>query len=299
MARCLLGLGSNLGDREATLNAALTAIDALPDVQLRKHSEWVRTRPVGGPAGQSEFLNGAALVDTTIAPLILLKELQQIEERLGRKPGERWAARPIDIDMLLYDREVMEMEMITLPHPRLTFRRFVLEPAAQIAPKMLHPIIGWPVERLLLHLDMANDFVAIVSPSEMHRRALAEAIVGEFAAAKQSEPPELGAAAQHWPAEWTTWIAFNPRSKRVGLSASLGSLPYAAATFPKLTILLDGDPAAQRAVLSKWSPIVRQPGRGPTLRLFPADAANVRAEAFAAVESIWPDLGPTSAHRLE
>ena len=114
-------------------------------------------RPIGGPAGQGEFLNGAALVDTTIAPLILLKELQQIEERLGRKPAERWAARPIDIDMLLYDREVMEMEMITLPHPRLTFRRFVLQPAAEVAPKMLHPVIGWPVERLLLHLDNASD----------------------------------------------------------------------------------------------------------------------------------------------
>ena len=145
MARCLLGLGSNLGDREATLNAALAAIDALPDVQLRKKSEWLHTRPIGGPAGQGEFPNGAVLIDTTIAPLILLKELQQIEERLGRKPAERWAPRPIDIDMLLYDREVMEQEMITLPHPRLTFRRFVLQPAAEVAPKMIHPVIGWPI----------------------------------------------------------------------------------------------------------------------------------------------------------
>ena len=93
MARCLLGLGSNLGDREATLNAALAAIDALPDVQMRKKSKWFGTRPIGGPAGQGEFLNGAALIDTTIAPLILLKELQQIEERLGRKPADRWAPR--------------------------------------------------------------------------------------------------------------------------------------------------------------------------------------------------------------
>ena len=112
MPRCLLGLGSNLGDREATLNAALAAIDALPDVRLRKKSEWLRTRPIGGPAGQAEFANGAALIDTTIAPLILLKELQQIEERLGRQPAEQWAPRPIDIDILLYDREVMEQEMI-------------------------------------------------------------------------------------------------------------------------------------------------------------------------------------------
>src|SRR5262245_36418942 len=164
MARCLLGLGSNLGDREATLKAALAAIDALPDVQLRKKSEWFHTRPIGGPAGQGEFLNGAVSIDTKIAPLILLKELQQIEERLGRKPGDRWAGRPIDIDMLLYDREVMEQEMITVPHPRLTFRRFVLQPAAEVAPKMIHPVIGWNIERLLLHLDRASDMVAIISP---------------------------------------------------------------------------------------------------------------------------------------
>ena len=86
--------------------------------------------------------------------------------------------------MLLYDREVMEQEMITLPHPRLTFRRFVLQPAAEVAPKMLHPVIGWSIERLLLHLDAASDVVAIVSPSETRRRALAEMLAGKFAAAQ-------------------------------------------------------------------------------------------------------------------
>ncbi len=298
MARCLLGLGSNLGDREAMLNAAVAAIDALPDVQLRKQSEWLRTQPIGGPTGQGEFLNGAALVDTTIAPLILLKELQQIEERLGRKPAERWAARPIDIDILLYDREVLEMEMITLPHPRLTFRRFVLQPAAQVAPKMMHPVIGWPIERLLLHLDTASDVVAIVSPSETRRSALAESLVARFAAQGVAQP-ELGTAASHWPADWTSWIAMNPPRKSDQPSVAPAGLSYAAAAFPKLTILLDGDPATPRPVQSKWSPIVRQPGRGPTLRLSSADAATPDAEAFAAVESIWSDLGRYSAHRLE
>jgi len=292
MATCLLGLGSNLGDREAMLKAALTAIDALPDVQLRKQSEWVRSQPIGGPTGQAEFLNGAALIDTTVAPLVLLTELQQIEERLGRKPAERWAARPIDIDMLLYDREVMEMEMITLPHPRLTFRRFVLEPAAEIAPKMMHPVIGWPIERLLLHLDRASDVAAIVSLSETGRRALAETLVAQFTA-QLVEQPSLGTAAQLWPSSWTTWIAFHSPRKSDRLTVSPAGLPYAAAAFPKLTILLDGDPATPRPVQSKWSPIVRQPGRGPTLRLSTADAVTTRAEAVAAIESVWPDLGPS------
>jgi len=289
MARCLLGLGSNLGDREATLKAALAAIDALPDVQLRKKSEWFHTQPIGGPAGQGEFLNGTALIDTTIAPLILLKELQQIEERLGRKPGDRWAPRPIDIDMLLYDREVMEQEMITLPHPRLTFRRFVLQPAAEVAPKMIHPVIGWPIERFLLHLDRASDLVAIVSPSETRRRALTEMLTGKLPA-QSSAPPELGAAAQHWPTDWTSWIGIDPSRDNARTTTSEGCLAYAAATFPKLTILLDGDPATPPGVQTKWTPIVRQPGRGPTLRLATSAPDSLQTETFAAIESIWPDL---------
>ena len=68
--------------------------------------------------------------------------------------------------MLLYGNDVSETQMLIVPHPRLTFRKFVLEPAAEIAPKMLHPVIGWPIERLLMHLNAASDQLAIVSPSE-------------------------------------------------------------------------------------------------------------------------------------
>src|SRR4051794_33523841 len=136
MPNCLLGLGSNLGDREATLRSALADITALPDMQLVQHSKWYRSQPIGGPADQGEFLNGAALIETTLAPLILLDELGQIELRLGRQPAERWSPRTIDIDILLYGNEVTETAMLTLPHPRMSFRRFVLEPAAEIAPRM-------------------------------------------------------------------------------------------------------------------------------------------------------------------
>ena len=174
-----------------------------------------------------------------------------------------------------------------MPHPRLTFRRFVLQPAAQVAPRMMHPVIGWPIERLLMHLDSASDVMAIVSPSETRRRALAESLARQFAA-KPAAQPQLGAAAPHWPAVWTTWVAMNPRQQSERPTVAPNALPYAAAAFPKLTILLDGDPATPRAEQSKWSPIVRQPGRGPTLRLTNADAANLQAEAFAAIESIWP-----------
>jgi 2-amino-4-hydroxy-6-hydroxymethyldihydropteridine diphosphokinase len=287
MAKCLLGLGSNVGDCAGTLAAAVTAIDALPDVQLRQKSEWRATRPIGMAAGENEFLNGVVLVDTTIPPPILLKELQQIEDRFGRQRDGRWAARTLDIDMLLYDREVMETALVTLPHPRMTFRRFVLVPAAEEAPKMIHPIIGWSVERLLLHLDMASDLVAIVCPGDDSRRSLADALVKEFSAQLTAEP-QLGAAGQHWPAEWTAWLAVAHRAMDEQSAAPRTGLPYAAASFPKLTILVDPEPTTSRAILSKWSPLVRQPGRGPTLRIPHGDTSTAHVESSAAIESVWP-----------
>src|SRR5262245_327684 len=116
MPTCLLGVGSNLGDGEATLAAAIAELAALPDVQLVRHSDWHRSLPIGGPAGQAEFLNAAALVETTIAPLPFLDELRKIETRHGRQPAPRWSARALDIDLLLYDSDVVETEMLTLPH---------------------------------------------------------------------------------------------------------------------------------------------------------------------------------------
>src|SRR4029079_19387260 len=176
MTSCLLGLGSNLGDREATLRTALPDITALPDGQVVQHSKWYRSQPVGGPPHQGEFLNAAAVIETSIAPLLLLDELGKLESRLGRQPAERWSARMVDIVILLYGNEVAETAMLTLPHPRMSFRRFVLEPAAEVAPKMLHPTIGWPIERLLLHLNAASDQLAIVSPSGDSRSRLAKVI---------------------------------------------------------------------------------------------------------------------------
>src|SRR4051812_44745166 len=187
MTSCLLGLGSNLGDREATLIAALADITALPDVQVVGHSNWYRSQPVGGPPDQGEFLNAAAVIETSVAPLLLLDELGKLESRHGRQPTERWSARTIDIDILLYGNEVAETAMLTLPHPRMSFRRFVLEPAAEIAPRMLHPTIGWPVERLLLHLNAASDQVALVSPAPEIRSRLTN-LLGHHCGANEVQP---------------------------------------------------------------------------------------------------------------
>ncbi|MEX0612997.1 MAG: 2-amino-4-hydroxy-6-hydroxymethyldihydropteridine diphosphokinase [Pirellulales bacterium] len=299
MATCLLGLGSNVGDSEATLRAALNEIDALPNARLRRRSEWHRCRPLGGPRDQAEFLNAAAVIETTIPPLTLLDELQGIESRHGRQRGERWAPRTLDIDVLLYGNEVAETEMLTLPHPRMSFRRFVLRPAAEVAPRMLHPVIGWPVERLLLHLDAASDQAAVLSPSESLRSEVATLLASRFGAATSARP-QFATADQLWPPAVTTWLDISPLSTRnKPASAERAGLPYAAAAFPKLTILLDAEPQSGGTRKSEWSPIVRQPGRGPTLRLQASNQGALPEEVFAAVESVWPDLGPSSAGRLE
>jgi 2-amino-4-hydroxy-6-hydroxymethyldihydropteridine diphosphokinase len=292
MPTCLLGLASNLGDSEATLRQAVADITALPDVQVVRHSAWYRTRPVGGPPGQAEFLNGAALIETRIAPLTLLSELQQIEARHGRVRAERWAPRTLDVDVLLYGNEVSETPMLVLPHLRMTFRRFVLEPAAEIAPKMLHPVIGWPIERLLLHLQYAKDELAIVSPSDALREQLAAQLT-EQRGMRLTSRPRFETADHHWPPLWTTWLSVATKSTA---GAPVGQqppkLPYAAAAFAKLSVLLDADVAHRGADKLRWSSMVRQPGRGPTLRLQTSDRAEIETDVLAAMDAVWPDLGP-------
>jgi 2-amino-4-hydroxy-6-hydroxymethyldihydropteridine diphosphokinase len=288
MATALLGLGSNLGDREITLRAGLAAIDALPDVRVRRSSDFRRSKPVGGPAGQGEFLNAAATIETKTSPLRLLAELQDIESRHGRTAtSKRWAARPLDIDLLLYDAEVIETPMLTLPHPRMTFRRFVLEPAAEIAPRTLHPVIGWPIERLLLHLTAASDLVAIVSPSEKYRRHFAE-LICKRCGARPVEGPTFATAEQFWPAPVSSWLKLNsPPAANASSAIKSTALPYAAAAFPKLSILLDADSTSPNVAKSQWSAVVRRPGRGPTLRLQETEAATFEAEITAAIEAVW------------
>ncbi len=129
-----LGLGSNLGDRRANLERALAAIAELPGTRVRKTSSFIETPPVGGPGGQPAFLNAAAEIETALAPRDLLCALHDIEFRLGRTRTVPWGPRPIDLDILLWGRERMDLPDLVVPHPHMHYRRFVLEPLAEIAP---------------------------------------------------------------------------------------------------------------------------------------------------------------------
>jgi 2-amino-4-hydroxy-6-hydroxymethyldihydropteridine diphosphokinase len=291
MSTCLIALGSNLGDREASLNAALADFGALPGVRLQSQSRWHATQPVGCVENQPEFLNGAALCETAIPPQALLKNLRAIETRHGRQRSQRWADRTLDLDLLLYDDQVIETPSLTLPHPRMSFRRFVLAPSVEIAGQLIHPTIGWTLRDLLRHLDDGADCVAIVSPDERLRRELAELLVNEFPAAI-SEPPRFADFARLWPIEVTTLVAISCNDPE--------SVVHAASKHPKLTILLgpatSGDTADKSA---NWPALCRQRGRGPTLRIPDKDAKNTSIEAFAAAQAVWPGLCPRTGKRLE
>ena len=162
MSKCLIGLGSNLDDRQVILANALTALDQAADMHLLRASALHETQPVGGPSDQPNFLNGAALFETTLDALSVLRLLQSVEDQLGRVRKETWGPRTLDLDLLLFNDQVNDSPILTLPHPRMAWRRFVLEPAAEVVAKMVHPTTGWTVGQLLDNLNRTPRYVALV-----------------------------------------------------------------------------------------------------------------------------------------
>jgi 2-amino-4-hydroxy-6-hydroxymethyldihydropteridine diphosphokinase len=139
-----LGLGSNLGDRIGALRAAVAALAGHPQINIDRRTgiaSLFETSPVGGPTGQGPFLNSALRANTTLSPASLLDVLLSTEKTLGRTRRTRWDARCIDIDLLLYDDLVISDNTLSLPHPVLAERRFVLEPLGEIAGEVVHPVL--------------------------------------------------------------------------------------------------------------------------------------------------------------
>lgn len=151
-----IALGSNLGDRKATLDGALHQLRSVAAVRVETVSSWLETEPVGGPAGQSAFLNGVLRCTTTLTPQALLGELQRIETQFGRDrtSGVANGPRTLDLDLLMFDVLELSGPALTLPHLGLEDRTFVLEPLAEIDAELRLPRSQKTVRERLLELQV-------------------------------------------------------------------------------------------------------------------------------------------------
>ncbi|WP_003544974.1 2-amino-4-hydroxy-6-hydroxymethyldihydropteridine diphosphokinase [Desulfotomaculum nigrificans] len=133
---CYIGLGSNMGDRQGYIRTALQRLDQQPEIKLLRVASLYETAPWGN-TNQQWFLNTVAELDTTLSPQELLQVLLAIESELGRVRVEHWGPRTIDLDLLLYGQEEINLPQLVVPHPRMTERAFVLVPLAELCPDMV------------------------------------------------------------------------------------------------------------------------------------------------------------------
>ena len=154
-----IALGSNLGERSETLAAALAMLDEHQGISVLRLSKMVQTAPVGGSDGQGDYLNAAAKIETSLSPAELLAVLQDIERKLGRDRAseQRWGPRTCDLDILLIGDLVMDTPELTIPHPRMHQREFVLAPLNEIAADVVHPVLNEAISTLLVDLEERSD----------------------------------------------------------------------------------------------------------------------------------------------
>lgn len=139
-----------MGDPKSNIEAALGMIKEI--FKIEKVSSLYRTRAVGGPSGQPDFLNGAAKIEPHESSYKTMKSLLDIEEKMGRVRKERWGPRIIDLDILDYNGTILNEPELKLPHPRMAERAFVLAPLAEIAPEWRHPVTGLSASEMLNEL---------------------------------------------------------------------------------------------------------------------------------------------------
>jgi 2-amino-4-hydroxy-6-hydroxymethyldihydropteridine diphosphokinase len=154
MANAVIALGSNLGDSLKILQNSLQSLALIPGIEIEAVSSWYQTKPIGPP--QPDYLNGCALLSVQQHPEELLVLLQAIEMQFGRVRNEKWGARTLDLDILLYDDLILNTPSLQIPHPRMTQRAFVLVPLAEIAPDWIEPRSGKAIASLLTQVDCSG-----------------------------------------------------------------------------------------------------------------------------------------------
>ncbi len=160
--RAYIGVGANLGDKLAACRQGLAAIESSGSGRILALSRFYRTAPQDY-AEQDWFVNAAALIETRLGPEDLLARLKNIEQTLGRRcGGPRFGPRPLDLDILLYDRIILESGPVILPHPRMHKRRFVLQPLCDIGPGERHPLLDKTMATLLADPALADQAVEAI-----------------------------------------------------------------------------------------------------------------------------------------
>lgn len=152
MSDVFIGLGSNVGNREKNVIDAVELLRKEKGIMVKKVSSLYETEPEG-VEDQEWFINAVANIETSIMPLELLRTLKNIESLMGRERTIRWGPRKIDMDILLYGSLVINCPDLTIPHPLMHRRAFVLVPLAEIAPEVIHPVLNESIRDLLLHLN--------------------------------------------------------------------------------------------------------------------------------------------------
>ena len=176
LAACLVAVGSNRGDRFELVRQAVAWLRSDPRIRSLRVSHLQESAAIIGSRGRSEqpasaiddssapYLNGAIYFETHLSAQAVLDLLLELESRAGRRRTDRWGSRELDLDLLLYNEMICQTRHLTLPHPRMVFRRFVLEPAVELAPAWRHPTTGWQLRELLEHQDRTPPYLAICGP---------------------------------------------------------------------------------------------------------------------------------------
>ena len=147
-----ISVGSNLGDKHANCQFGINSLAVTDGIRLVKQSPFYRTEPVGYE-DQDWFINGVFCIETDLTPVELLKQMQSVQDRAGRKKSMvRNGPRTLDLDILMFDDQVVDTDTLLIPHPRMHERRFVLQPFCDISPDMIHPVLKKDMKTLLMQL---------------------------------------------------------------------------------------------------------------------------------------------------
>ncbi len=146
LSRCAIALGANLGNPQTTIESALQTLDRMPHITVECYSSWYLTKAIGPP--QPDYINGCAILQTSLPPNELMHTLLETENQFGRVRRERWGARTLDLDLLLFEDVILNSPDLIIPHPRMAERAFVLIPLAEIAPDWPEPVSGNTIQAI-------------------------------------------------------------------------------------------------------------------------------------------------------